>query len=90
VFLALGKPAVSRSEVDLFMGGQPDHIRVDVEQRAPQDLQTAMHLACTFERRAAATATAPPQRVGRLPQRLPLPSLAAPRAARPAAPAPAT
>ena len=54
-------------KADLFVGGLPDHIRVDVELRAPQDLQTAMYLARSFERRAAATATAPPQRAGRLP-----------------------
>jgi hypothetical protein len=35
--------AVQKAE--LFVGGLPDHIRVDVELRAPQDLPTAMHLA---------------------------------------------
>jgi hypothetical protein len=39
--------AVQKAE--LFVGGLPDHIRVDVELRAPQDLPTAMHLARAFE-----------------------------------------
>ena len=85
-----------KQKADLFVGGLPDHIRVDVELRTPQTLQDAMHLARAFERRAAATATASPQRAGHLPQRLPLPPPAAPRAAPPApalpppaAPAPA-
>jgi len=85
-----------KQKADLFVGGLPDHIRVDVELRTPQTLQDAMHLARAFERRAAATATASPQRAGCLPQRLPLPPPAAPRAAPPApalpppaAPAPA-
>jgi hypothetical protein len=32
-------------KVELFVGGLPDHIRVDVAMRAPQDLPTAMYLA---------------------------------------------
>ena len=33
----------SRQRAELFVGGLPDHIRVDVELRNPQDLQTAMY-----------------------------------------------
>ena len=29
---------------ELFVGGLLEHIKVDVELREPQDLQTAMHL----------------------------------------------
>jgi hypothetical protein len=47
-------------KAELFVGGLPDHIRVDVELRAPQDLPTAMYLACAFELRAAAVATLRP------------------------------
>jgi len=75
-----------KQKADLFVGGLPDHIRVDVELRTPQMLQDAMHLARAFEHRAAATATASPQRAGRLPQRLPLPPPAAPAPALPAPP----
>lgn len=34
------------------MGGLPDHIRVDVALRAPQDLHTAVYLVGAFELRA--------------------------------------
>ncbi|KAK1679303.1 hypothetical protein QYE76_040151 [Lolium multiflorum] len=34
---------------ELFIGGLPDHIRVDVELQAPRDLQTAMHYARAYE-----------------------------------------
>jgi hypothetical protein len=34
------------------VGGLPDHIRVDVAMRAPQDLPTAVNLARAFELRA--------------------------------------
>ncbi|XP_044426296.1 mucin-2-like [Triticum aestivum] len=34
-----------QQRADLFVGGLPDHIRVDVELRGPQDLQTAMYYA---------------------------------------------
>ena len=53
-------------QVQLFSGGLPDHIRVDVEMQIPQDLQRAMCLARAFELRAAATAIASaarPQRI---------------------------
>jgi hypothetical protein len=48
----------------LFVGGLPEHIRVDVEMRHPPDLQTAMYYARAFERRATAyqALAAPPQR----------------------------
>jgi hypothetical protein len=38
----------------LFVGGLPDHIRVDVEIRSSPDLQTAMYYARAFERRTTA------------------------------------
>jgi hypothetical protein len=41
-------------KAELFDGGLPDHIRVDVAMRAPQDLPTAMYLARAFELRANA------------------------------------
>jgi hypothetical protein len=44
---------------ELFVGVSPEHIKVDVELREPQDLQTAMHLAQAFERRATAITLAP-------------------------------
>jgi hypothetical protein len=34
------------------MGGLPEHIKVDMEMQAPQDLQLAMYLAHAFERNA--------------------------------------
>lgn len=68
-------------KVQLFTGGLPDHIRVDVELHDPQDLQRAMRLARAYERRNAPnvlTLSAPPTR----PQRHPPPAtLAAPAAA---------
>lgn len=35
---------------DLFIGGLPKNIKVDVELLKPQDLQTTMHLARAYER----------------------------------------
>lgn len=52
----------ARQRAELFVGGLPDHIRVDVEMRGPQDLQTAMYYARAFERRAVAIQQAPPPR----------------------------
>ncbi|XP_037455286.1 uncharacterized protein LOC119325663 isoform X2 [Triticum dicoccoides] len=44
--LACHAPGVSaRQRAELFVGGLPGHIRVDVEMRGPQDLQTAMYYA---------------------------------------------
>ena len=54
-------------KAELFVGGLPKHIKVDVELREPQDLQTAMHLARAFERRANATISATGQRGARPP-----------------------
>ncbi|XP_066374518.1 uncharacterized protein [Miscanthus floridulus] len=48
-----------RQKADLFMGGLLEHIHVDVELRAPKDLQTAMHQARAYERRAVAMLPAP-------------------------------
>lgn len=39
-------------QVQLFTGGLPDAIRIDVELQAPEDLQRAMVLARAYERRA--------------------------------------
>lgn len=41
-------------QVQLFTGGLPNTIRVDVELQAPPDLQQAMALACAYEKRASA------------------------------------
>ena len=41
-------------KTELFVGGLPEYLRVDIELRDPQDLQTAMYLAREFERRVAA------------------------------------
>jgi hypothetical protein len=53
-----------RQKAKLFVGGLPEHIRVDVEMRHPPDLQMAMYYAREFERRAAAyqALAAPPPR----------------------------
>jgi transposase InsO family protein len=67
-------------QVQLFTGGLPDTIRIDVELQFPQDLQRAMALARAYERRAAALVPAatrparPPQR----PQHQPLPPASTP------------
>ena len=53
---------------ELFVGGLLDHIRVDVEMKGPQDLQTAMYYARAFERRAVAIQQESPSRTtGSLP-----------------------
>jgi hypothetical protein len=53
--LACHAPGVSaRQRADLFVGGLPDYIRVDVEMREPADLQTAMYYARAYEQRALA------------------------------------
>jgi hypothetical protein len=87
--LACHAPDVStRQRAELFVGGLPEHIRVDVEIHRPQDLQTAMYYARAFERRAAATPPALPARAARPVQRAGLPAPRAPGAG-PAAPPPA-
>ncbi|XP_071675978.1 uncharacterized protein [Lolium perenne] len=51
--LACHAPGVTgQQRAELFIGGLPDHIRVDVEMRDPQDLQSAMYYARAFEQRA--------------------------------------
>lgn len=60
-------------KVEQFVGGLPEHIKVDVELRDPQNLQTAMYLAHAFERRAAAVALPSPPRGQRPPLRQALP-----------------
>ena len=61
--LACHAPDVStRQRAELFVGGLPEYIRVDVEMHHPQDLQAAIYYARAFERRAAATPPAPPAR----------------------------
>jgi hypothetical protein len=44
--LAYHAPSVTAHQrADLFVGGLPDHICIDVEMHDPQDLQTAMYYA---------------------------------------------
>jgi hypothetical protein len=68
VVLAHARDISTRQKAELFIGGLPDHIRVDVEMHDPGDLQMAMYLVCTFECKATALATSaqrgthPPQR----------------------------
>ena len=58
----------AQQRADLFVSGLPDHIRVDVELQGPQDIQTAMYYARTFERRAVAVQQESPSRAaGSLP-----------------------
>jgi hypothetical protein len=47
-------------QAQLFTGGLPEHIRVDVELHEPADLHRAMRLARAFERRNAGKVPAPP------------------------------
>ena len=56
----------TRQKAELFVGGLPNHIGVDVEMHDPSDLQTAMYLARAFERKALAL-VAPAQRGARPP-----------------------
>lgn len=79
---APGVTALQRAE--LFVGGLPDHIRVDVEMKGPQDLQTAMYYARAFEQRAQALTRPAAPRGSLLPPRPPPPA-PAPSAASPAA-----
>jgi hypothetical protein len=59
----------SRQKAKLFVGGLPEHIRVDVEMRHPPNLQTTMYYARAFERRAVTY-----QALSAAPQRGPRPS----------------
>jgi hypothetical protein len=53
--LACHAPGVTaRQCTELFVGGLPDHIHVDMEMRDPQDLQSAMYYARAYEQRALA------------------------------------
>ena len=62
------KSFFNRHELRIFVSGLPDHIRMDVELRGPQDLQTAMYYARAFERRAVAIQQESPSRAaGSLP-----------------------
>ena len=80
-----------KQRAELFVGGLPEHIGVDVELQAPQDHQTAMHYARAYERRAQALQQAPSGRGGRPPVRPPpAPVLARQTPATPAATTPAT
>jgi hypothetical protein len=65
-----------RQKAELFVGGLPEHIQVDVEMHHPPDLQTAMYLARAFERRAAAMQPAADSFVA---PSLPRPGLPTPR-----------
>lgn len=60
-------------QAQLFMGGLPEHIRIDVELHDPQDLQRTMSLARAYERRNVA----PPLVLPALPPRPPRRHLAA-------------
>jgi hypothetical protein len=83
--LACHTPGVTACQrAELFVGGLPDHIRVDVEMRDPQDLQMAMYYARAYEQRANAMQQAFPGRGARPPTR-PAPATATPT--RPALPA---
>src|SRR4051812_27949457 len=76
--LACHAPGVTgQQRAELFIDGLPDHIRVDVELQAPQDLQTAMHYARAYKRRTQAVQQLAPPRGGRPTTRPP------PAAARP-------
>ena len=82
--LACHAPGVSATQrAELFVGGLPDHIRVDVELRDPPDLQTAMYYGRAFEQRAHALQQ-PLGRSGRQPSR-PAPTSSAPGRPLPAA-----
>ena len=79
----------SAQQVQLFTGGLPDSLRIDVELQAPMDLQKAMSLARAFERRATAPTAPTPSRFQQaVPQRPALPAPATP--AVPSATTPAT
>ena len=85
--MACHAPGVTAQQrAELFIGGLPDHIRVDVELRETQDLQTAMYYASAFERRAQALQQATPARGGRQPARPP-PTTSVPGRITPATPA---
>jgi hypothetical protein len=83
--LACHAPGVTaRQRAELFVGGLPDHIRVDVKMRDPQDLQMAMYYARAYEQRANAIQQAFPGHGARPPTR---PAPATATLMRPALPA---
>jgi hypothetical protein len=89
--LACHAPGVTgQQRAELFVGGLPDHIRVDVELQAPQDLQTAMHYARAYERHSQVVQQLAPGHGGCTSTRPPLATMAAgrPNPAAPANPAP--
>jgi hypothetical protein len=48
--LACHAPGVTACQrTELFIGGLPDHIRINVEMHNPQDLQMAMHYVRAYE-----------------------------------------
>ncbi|XP_047050607.1 uncharacterized protein LOC124655810 [Lolium rigidum] len=58
--LACHAPGVTaRQRANLFVGGLPDHIRVDVEMREPPDLQTATEIAASTLSEAGVTTYGP-------------------------------
>jgi hypothetical protein len=57
-------------QAQLFTGGLPDHIRIDVELHDPQDLQRAMRLARAYERRNLVAPLALPAPPARPPRRV--------------------
>uniref|UniRef100_A0ACD5X3U9 Uncharacterized protein n=1 Tax=Avena sativa TaxID=4498 RepID=A0ACD5X3U9_AVESA len=64
--LACHAPGVTGQQcAELFVGGLPDHIRVDVELQASHDLQTAMHYARAADHTASTAAPAAMQRTFR-------------------------
>jgi hypothetical protein len=79
-------------KAELFVGGLPEHIHVDVALRAPHDLHTMVYLARAFELRAnnlMVQFPTGPQRVARQQQRVtqaPTASSGAPRSAATALP----
>ena len=54
-------------QVQLFTGGLPDSIRIDVELQSPEDLQRAMYLARAYERRTVMHTTPTATRPSRFP-----------------------
>jgi hypothetical protein len=69
--LACHAPGVTaRQHAELFVGGLPDHIRVDVEMRDPRDLQSAMYYAHAYEQHALAMQQSFEGRGARPPPRL--------------------
>ena len=58
-------------QAQLFTGGLPEYIRVDVELHDPQDLHRAMRLARAYERRHASAALALPAPPSHPPRRAP-------------------